>query len=127
MGDYFSSIADNIDPTNDAMDYTVQDHKSIQAIMSFGDDQSVSFKGISEYLMLLRLKRTLIPKKQRSGTLYHPKLSKWARLTVLYHYVIFVVEWLTANFTQIVHFVIQDDTNMKLDRNLLQTFHYQFN
>ena len=35
MGDYFSSIADNIGSAKDAMDYTVRDHESIQAIENY--------------------------------------------------------------------------------------------
>ena len=53
------------------------DRGSIQAIvnyrMSVGEDQSFNFKGI-----------------QISGTLFHPKLSKWTRLSLLYPYVIFI-------------------------------------
>ena len=50
MHDYVSSIADNIGSANDAMDHTVWDHESIQAIvnyrMSVRDDQSFNFKAI---------------------------------------------------------------------------------
>ena len=57
MGDYFSSIADNIGSAKDAMDYTVRDHESIQAVVncrtSVGDDQS-SISWEYKYLRLLR-------------------------------------------------------------------------
>ena len=40
--------------------------------------------------MLLRSLKTSIPRKQQDGTLFHPKLSKWARLSSLHLYVIFM-------------------------------------
>ena len=93
MGDYFSSIADNIGSANDAMDYNVRNDESIQAIVNYrmavGDDRSFNFEGYG-YLMLLRSLKTSIPRKQQDGTLFHPKLSKWARLSSLHLYVIFI-------------------------------------
>ena len=93
MGDYFSSIADNIGTANDAMDYNVRNHESIQAIVNYrravGDEQSFNFKGIRSS-DVVKILKTSIPRKQQGGTLFHPKLSKRARLSLLHHYVIFI-------------------------------------
>lgn len=84
MGDYFSSIADNIGSAKDAMDYTVRDHESIQAVVncrtSVGDDQSFNFMGI-QISEVAKILKDIDPRKQQGGTLFHPKLSKLARLT----------------------------------------------
>ena len=79
MGDYFSSIADNIGSAKDAMDYTVRDHESIQAIenyrMSVGDDQSFNFKEIriSEVAKILK---DIDPKKATGWDTIPPKAFK---------------------------------------------------
>lgn len=49
MGDYFSTIADNIGPTSEVLDTNLSNHQSIQAIInqriSKGDCKSFNSKG----------------------------------------------------------------------------------
>ena len=79
MGDYFSYNADNIGPANDAIDYIVRDHESIQAIvnykMSLGDNQSFNFKRI-RISDVVKILKDINPKKATGWDAIPPKAFK---------------------------------------------------
>lgn len=79
MGDYFSSIADNIGSAKDAMDYTVRDHESIQAVVncrtSVGDDQCFNFMGI-QISEVAKILKDIDPKKATGWDTIPPKAFK---------------------------------------------------
>ena len=79
MGDYFSSIADNIGSANDAMDYNVLNHESIQAIvnhrMAVGDDRSFNFEGL-RLSDVVKILKDIDPKKATGWDTIPPKAFK---------------------------------------------------
>ena len=78
MGDYFSSIADNIGSANDAKDY-VRNHESIQARvnhrMAVGDDRSFNFEGL-RLSDVVKILKDIDPKKATGWDTIPPKAFK---------------------------------------------------
>ena len=79
MGDYFSSIADNIGSANDTMDYNYRNHESIQAIvnhkMAVGDDRSFNFEGL-RLSDVVKILKDVDPKKATGWDTIPPKAFK---------------------------------------------------